>query len=70
MTLNVEELTEHLPKVKPQLVAELMEIVNRIPYYCGRADCASPGCWAIREARDKMREIYNSANIPNPDYKK
>lgn len=65
MIVNVEELTPELAKIKdlPQLTAELMEIVNRIPYYCGKPDCYSPGCLAIRDARDKMREIFNEPRV-------
>lgn len=69
MNLHPDELTEHLHKVPPKLVAELMEIVERIPYYCGSPTCYSPGCLAIRDARDKLREIFNAAAIPNPNYK-
>ncbi len=72
MNINVEELTPHFAKMKDigRLMAELMEIVDRIPYYCGSPDCIAPGCQATRQARDKVREIYNAAAIPNPDYKR
>jgi hypothetical protein len=61
MIVNPDDLALQLTKVKdlPRLTAELMEIVNKIPYYCGKPDCYAPGCLAIRDARDKMREILN-----------
>jgi hypothetical protein len=62
MIVNAEDLAPQLAKIKdlPRLTAELMEIVNKIPYYCGSPDCFAAGCMANRDARDKMREILNT----------
>jgi hypothetical protein len=72
MNLIAEEMLPHLAKIKelPQLTFDLMVLVDKIPYYCGTPDCNSYGCLLIREAREKMREIWNSPpGIPNPNYK-
>jgi len=72
MVIEHDEMIAHLSKVNdlPRLTTELMEIVDRIPYFCGRPDCVSDGCVAIRQAREKLREIYNAhPGIPNPNYK-
>lgn len=61
MIVDLETLPDQLAKVTalPRLTAELMEIVNKIPFVCGHSECYAPGCLAIRDARDKMREIFN-----------
>jgi len=61
MIVDLETLPDELAKVKnlPRLTAELMQLVNKIPFYCGHPECFAPGCLAIRDAREKMREIFN-----------
>ncbi len=35
----------------------LMWEVSQIPYICGKQDCSSPGCIAIRNAHNSVREL-------------
>jgi hypothetical protein len=62
MIVNAEDLAPQLAKIKdlPRLTAELIGKVAKIPYICGKPDCYAPGCLAIRDARDKLREILNT----------
>ena len=40
---------------------QLIAIVERIPWYCGREDCHNDACLAIREARALILKIKNEA---------
>ena len=46
-----------------EALATLIEIVRKIPYYCGKPGCTHPSCLEIRAARDLILECYNDPTL-------
>jgi hypothetical protein len=43
-----------------KLVRDLISEIKQVPYLCGRPECQSPGCLALRRAREIIRELENN----------
>ena len=50
-----------------ELLLKLIPIIKRIPWYCGNPACINDACHAIREARDLLREAFNSGLLTRLD---
>jgi hypothetical protein len=62
---SLHELSDKLdecPGLLREWLVELMPLVAKIPYHCGKPDCQNDGCFAIRQARAVLDDILEVAN--------